>query len=353
MTALRTPVGVPALVTEAGARVSQRMEAVLAEEHARWSAVDAVFAEPIRLISEVVAAGGKRVRPALCALAFAGCGGRVDDPQVVDAGAALEFLHTFAIVHDDVMDGALTRRGRPTIHARVEAEHSLAAWRGESRRFAEGAAVLVGDLAFVYANRLLADAPNAARALFAELCVEVNVGQYLDMAASARGGTAAQAERITRYKSAKYTVERPLHLGATLAGAPDETLHRLSEFGVPLGEAFQLRDDVLGIVGDPAITGKPVGGDLREGKLTLPVVVARDRLPATLFVRAFGTPAASDDDVTRLRDAVVGCGALRDTEDRIDMLADTALAALERLPFDHDTRRALAEVTAFLVRREA
>jgi geranylgeranyl diphosphate synthase, type I len=352
MTALRTPVLVPTLLSTVGERVVRRIDGVLADEHARWSAVDPVFAEPVQLISDLVAAGGKRVRPTLCALAFAGCGGDLDDPRAVDAGAALELLHTFAVVHDDVMDAALTRRGRPTVHARLAAEHAQSAWRGESRRFAEGAAVLVGDLAFVYANRMLAEAPTATRAVFAELCVEVNVGQYLDMVASARGGTAVHAERITRYKSAKYTVERPLHIGATLAGAGDEMLRAFSDFGIPLGEAFQLRDDVLGIVGDPAVTGKPVGSDLREGKLTLPVLHARDRVPASLFARAFGEPAANAGDVEMLRDAVVECGAVRDTEHRIDELAGTALAALDRLPVDGGVRAALVDLTEFLVRRE-
>ena len=353
MTALGTQVAVPALVASIGDRVAVRIDRVLAAEHARWSAVDPVFAEPVRLIADLVTAGGKRVRPALCALAFAACGGDVGDPVAVDAGAALELLHTFALVHDDVMDGALTRRGRPTVHARLAAEHALSGWRGESRRVAEGAAVLVGDLAFVYAQRMMAAAPAATRAVFAELCVEVNVGQYLDMAASARGGTAAQAERIARYKSAKYTVERPLHIGATLAHASDETLRGFSAFGVPLGEAFQLRDDVLGIDGDPDITGKPVGADLREGKLTLPVVYARDRVPAGLFARAFGEPGASDDDVMLLRDAIVECGAVRATERRIDELTNDALAALDRLAVNGDVRATLAEVAEFLVRRES
>src|SRR5262249_53461179 len=155
----------------------------------------------------------KRLRPAFCQWAFVGAGGDPDSPLIVDAGAALELLHSFALIHDDIMDGSSTRRAMDTIHVRFEERHALDGWRGEGRRFGEGVAMLVGDLAFVYADMLLAAAPAAAVAVFTELRVEVILGQYLDLVGTARGDAGeGTARRISLFKSAKYTVERPLHL---------------------------------------------------------------------------------------------------------------------------------------------
>ena len=180
-------------------------------------------------------------------------------------------MHAFALFHDDVMDDSASRRGAPTTHAVYADEHGRATWAGESRRFGEGVAILVGDLAFVLADQLLIGAPAEVWALWNELRIELNVGQYLDLLGSVQGERRLdKAERIARYKSGKYTIERPLHLGAVLA-APERRptlLPGLSAYGLPLGDAFQMRDDVIGAFGDPAVTGKPVGDDLREGKPT-------------------------------------------------------------------------------------
>ncbi len=201
------------------ARVEDRIRVVLDEELARWAAVDAELIEPFEALRELVLAGGKRLRPAFCHWAFVGAGGDPTDRMVVDAGAALELLHTFALIHDDIMDGSPTRRAMDTIHVQFEARHARDGWRGEGRRFGEGVAILAGDLAFVYADRMLAGAPRAAMEVFTELRIEVNVGQYLDLVGTARGRVAEDAaRRICRFKSGKYTIERPLHLGAALAG---------------------------------------------------------------------------------------------------------------------------------------
>jgi geranylgeranyl diphosphate synthase type I len=181
-----------------------------------------------------------------------------DDPAIIDTGAAFELLHAFALVHDDVMDGSSTRRGEPTIHSTFDAEHSSNQWNGESRRFGEGVAILVGDLAEVYADRLMSNAPQAAFETWNELKIELNIGQFLDVLGAARGEVdLTTARRIVRYKSGKYTIERPLHVGAALAGRLDELQTPLSRYGEPLGEAFQLRDDILGTFGDSARTGSP------------------------------------------------------------------------------------------------
>jgi geranylgeranyl diphosphate synthase type I len=283
----------------------------------------------------LVAAGGKRLRPAFCHWAFVGAGGNPDDPLVVDAGAALELLHTFALLHDDVMDGSSVRRGKPTVHAAFAELHGAEDWRGEARRFGEGVAILVGDLAFVYADRLIADAPRAALDVFNELRMEVNIGQYLDLLGTARGGVGIeQARRISRYKSGKYTIERPLHLGAALAGRLDELAGPLSAFGEPLGEAFQLRDDLLGAFGDAAVTGKPVGEDLREGKPTALYTWAVERASgraADLLASTFGTADLGPGDVAELQAVLEETGARQQVEDAIDRLVGEALGALETL----------------------
>ncbi len=242
--------------------------------------------------------------------------------MAIDAGAAFELMHAFALFHDDVMDGAATRRGAPTTHEVFAAEHRAGAGAGESRRFGEGVAILVGDLAFVYADRLLLGAPREAWEVWNELRVELNVGQVLDILGSARHERRrVKAERICRYKSGKYTIERPLHLGAVLA-APDrsaELLPALSAYGLPLGDAFQMRDDVMGAFGDTSVTGKPVGDDLREGKPTPLLAIAVERAASDAHRAALarvGAPDMTDEDVLAAQDAIRACGALAEMSRR-------------------------------------
>ena len=249
-------------------RVETRIDALLVNEQKRWIAVDPALGDPLDALREFVAAGGKRLRPAFCACAFVGAGGSIlDDPAVIDAAAALELVHTFALVHDDIMDGSDTRRGRDAVHRQFARRHEDESWRGPARRFGDGMAILVGDFALVYADILLRGAPADAQEIYDELRVELCVGQSLDLVGTATARTDAEtARRISTYKSGKYTVERPLHLGAALAGRDEELSGPLSAIGLPMGEAFQLRDDVLGAFGETAVTGKPVGDDLLEGK---------------------------------------------------------------------------------------
>ena len=336
-------------------RVETRVAGVLDAELRRWSTVDPDLGEPLTALRDLVLAGGKRLRPAFCHWAFVGAGGDPDDPVVTDAGAALELLHTFALVHDDIMDGSATRRGTDTIHVQFEADHAMAGWRGEPRRFGEGVAILVGDLSFVYADQLLAGAPPAAQEVFTELRVEVNVGQYLDLLGTARGRVdEPTARRISRFKSGKYTVERPLHLGAALAGRLDDLAAPLSAYGLPLGEAFQLRDDLLGVFGDGEVTGKPVGEDLREGKPTLLYAVAAERASradAAVLAR-YGAPGLDDDDVAALQDVLLTSGAVEAVETDIDRLVAEAVQALDGADFRPEAREALVELASFVAGRD-
>ena len=337
------------------ARVADRIDGLLSDEIERWKAVDPDLGAPLSSLRELVLAGGKRLRPAFCHWAFVGAGGDPADPRVVDAGGALELLHTFALIHDDVMDGSITRRGLDAVHVDFEALHTSSAWRGEGRRFGEGVAILVGDLAFVYADLLLVDAPRAAIDVFTELRLEVNIGQYLDLLGTVRGGgTRESARRICVYKSGKYTVERPLHLGAALAGRFDEMAPGLSAYGLPLGEAFQLRDDLLGAFGDEDLLGKPVGDDLREGKPTALVALARERASGEvveLLDHRFGRADITPDEIAALQAALIDTGAVADVEAQIDSLVGESLASLEAAPVTQEAREHLSELAWFVAGR--
>ena len=236
----------------------------------RWAALDADLAGPFDEINRMVQAGGKRLRPAFCHWGFVGAGGDADDPRVVDVGAAFELMHAFALFHDDVMDDAATPSGRPD-HAR-RLRRARTARRGGRASRADSAKERRSSSAtsrWCLSDDLLIGVPDAAWRMWNELRTELNVGQFLDILGSVRRERRLdKAERIARYKSGKYTIERPLHLGALLA-APDRAdtlLPQLSTFGLPLGDAFQMRDDVIGVFGDTAQTGKPVGGDLHRGQ---------------------------------------------------------------------------------------
>jgi geranylgeranyl diphosphate synthase type I len=325
-------------------------------EAKRWSAVDRELEAPLDSLARLILAGGKRLRPSFCHWAFVGAGGDPDDRRVVEMGAALEMLHAFALVHDDVMDGSDVRRGADTVHREHAVRHVGSRWRGEDRRFGEGVAILVGDLALVYADVLLAGAPAPARAVYDELRIELCMGQYLDLLGTARGGVDLEgARQIASYKSGKYTIERPLHMGAALAGHLDRLEGPLSAYGLPLGEAFQLRDDVLGAFGETAATGKPVGDDLREGKPTPLLALAHERAtpPQAAELERVGDPSLEGPAVARLQEVLVDTGALDELERRITALTEEALAAAQALPLCERAKAELAELAVYVSRRTA
>ena len=344
----------PTTLAAIGGRVAARIDALLADERARWGRIDDDLNEPLEALATFVAAGGKRLRPAFCHWAYVGAGGD-DETTSVEAGAALELLHTFALVHDDVMDDSPLRRGLPSIHALFAERHAAEGWRGESRRFGESVAILVGDLAFVYADQLAATMPADAFAVFTELRVEVNIGQYLDMRAGADGRhERARARRISMLKSGKYTVERPLHLGAALAGRLDELGPGLTAYGLPLGQAFQLRDDLLGAFGEEVLLGKPVGDDLREGKVTELIAAARETAsPAGLEVLdRVGATDMTDDEVRRVQEVLVASGARDAMELRIGELTAIAVEALHRVDLAPPATVELEALARFIAERD-
>jgi geranylgeranyl diphosphate synthase type I len=300
----------------------------------------------------LVLSGGKRIRPS-----FAYWGWRTvrahsdDDSGLIVAAASLELLHACALVHDDVMDASDTRRGLPAAHRAFAALHRRERWTGDADAFGAAAAILLGDLLLTWADAMFAAAAlppstgNAARRLWDDMRQLVMAGQYLDVLVQARGVfSPLDALRVAKFKTSKYTVEGPLHLGATAAGAPSQTLRALSAYGLPLGEAFQLRDDVLGVFGDPERTGKPAGDDLREGKRTLLVALAMERadhVQAALLRRALGDRTLDESAVEAMREVIVDTGALAQVERRITRRTAEARSALASDAISTEARTAL------------
>lgn len=295
-------------------------------------------------------AGGKMFRASFCWWGHHAVAVPVDDEALLRACASLELLHASALVHDDLMDASDTRRGKPATHRAFESEHELTGWRGSAQQYGAAGAILLGDLLLSWSEELLrrCGLPLTAVAPALEvfdLCrSEVIAGQFLDVSAQARGHADVEtAMTVLRFKSAKYSIERPLQVGAALAGASETTLAELSAFGLPLGEAFQLRDDLLGVYGDPEATGKPAGDDLVEGKRTVLVALALDAAPpadARELDASLGT-ALTAAQVERLRRIIDDSGAHAQVEAVIGQLAGHALSALDRAQVDPGAREVL------------
>lgn len=331
--------------TELIERIESRLRTYLARRRAEAAEIDPAFGEATAALETLVLNGGKRIRPTFAWWGWRGAGGSPNDPEapaVLTAISALELVQAGALIHDDLMDASRTRRGRPTIHVEFADRHAEAGWRGQPSRFGAATAILLGDLAIVWADDMFraAGLPTEAESRAAEpwsaMRTEVLGGQYLDVLGQARGDSSVHtALRIDRYKTAAYTVERPLHLGAAIAGATPELIAAYRRFGTDVGIAFQLRDDLLGVFGDPDITGKPAGDDLREGKRTLLLALAsqeaarRGSTAAEAAIdAAVGNPDLDERDLDRIRDLLHELGAPQSIERRIAILTRSARDAL-------------------------
>ncbi|MFI6497432.1 polyprenyl synthetase family protein [Nonomuraea typhae] len=311
--------------------------------------------EPLLAAAHDLLAGGKRLRPAFCYWGWRGAGG-ADLPGVFAAAASLELLQASALVHDDVMDKSDLRRGMPSAHRRFQALHEKGGWHGSAEQFGEGAAILLGNLMLIWAGEmwrtsgLPPESLAAAQPLHDHMRTELMCGQYLDLLEQAHGeNTFDSALRVALYKSGRYSVEQPLRLGLVLAARADEPwIDELCvEYGRRVGIAFQLRDDVLGVFGDPAETGKPAGDDLREGKRTMLVartLAAASAADAQVVRRLLGDPALDEEGVAALRSIIEDTGALRECENQIATYLDEALAALDKAPITDEARKALDDL---------
>jgi geranylgeranyl diphosphate synthase, type I len=367
--AARPPAAPPAAaeLDRLRAAVTDALTVFLDRQRATLGAMDPSLAP---VVDEVcaLAGGGKRLRPAFAYWGWRGARAATPEPAedeaaVLRAVAALEFVHASALVHDDVMDGAATRRGRPATHIGFAARHTDESLSGDRELFGTGAAILVGDLALVWSDELLRRsgispaALSRARGVWDTMRTEVTAGQYLDLLRAAGGLPGPDgALKVARYKSAGYTVQRPLQLGAAIAGASPEVDDACTAIGLPLGEAFQLRDDVLGVFGDPAVTGKSADDDLREGKQTLLVALAAQEADAAgrrLLDDCLGNADCSPEQFDALRGLLESTGALARVEERIAERTALARTAISAAPIGDDARAALDALAVAATTRTA
>lgn len=377
------PVAAPAQLTSVAVKVDARLEQLFDEQITRWRNFDPRLAEAVEELALVVRSGGKRLRAAFCYWSWLGHlepspGEAADERVVIDVGAAFELLQAFALVHDDVMDDSATRRGRPTVHTSQARRLVDQGWRGEPRRFGEGVAILVGDLSHAYADQLMGAANPAARRIWDDLRIELNLGQYLDLRSAAAGQLDWEtARRVSTFKSALYTIVRPLQLGATLADAtanggpavrsatagpagnghtpgPD-LMGQLERYGRPLGRAFQLKDDLLGVLGDEIQVGKPVGDDLREGKPTELAALALERADGEQrrLLDGIGRRDLSPADVEAIVAVFRSTGAVDEIDARIAALVAESVAAIDDLPYCSESKQALAYLAEFVASRNS
>lgn len=326
--------------------------------------------------------GGKRFRALFAYWSWAAClpinsEQLTDDEKqksaaaLVDICAALEMFHAAALVHDDLLDNSDSRRGAPAVHKRFEELHQSNAWAGSAVRFGQAGSVLAGDLMLGWSSELfdagVKRAPSSAiawncRDEFAKMRIEVMAGQYLDVLEENAGPSRSpdeaigRANRVMLYKTAKYSIEAPLQIGAAFSGASPETLRGLSAFAIPLGLAFQLRDDVLGVFGAPEITGKPAGDDLREGKRTVLVALARQGLGLStikLFDEMMSNRELTDEQIRLLQETIRGSGALAKVEQMIEELGNESLLALKQLQLDDYGKQHLEQLALKVVNRES
>lgn len=352
-------------LSEFPAAVTSCLSDFFASKQQQAQDIDPIVSQSVSFLEDMVIGGGKRMRPMFAWAGFLGAGGHdQEDPEaVLRAVSALEFIQACALIHDDIIDASDTRRGSPTVHRRVEALHRQNGWKGGAEDFGTAVAILVGDLALAWAEEMLqtsglsAEALHRVQAPWSAMKTEVIAGQILDISAeSANNEDPAVAERVNRFKTAAYTIERPLHIGAALADAPLPLIEAYRAFGHDIGIAFQLRDDLLGVFGDPSVTGKPAGDDLREGKRTvlfteaLKIADASNPEHAATLRRGIG--ATSDPaELAELAAIIRELGAEEVVEKRIAELTTSGLANLDRVELPASVRSALHELAVRATKR--
>ena len=346
--------------------VQDALSGYLTTRRSELTGLEPSFGPAVDALADFVLSGGKRIRPTFAWWGWRGAGGDADGPEaraVVHAISSLELIQACALVHDDIMDASAIRRGKPTVHVAFAELHRRNGWLGEPERFGTSAAILLGDLALAWADDMLSVsglAPHriaAANQAWQAMRSEMLAGQYLDVLTQATGDASADAAlRIARLKTAAYTVECPLHMGAALAGADGATIDALRSFGTDIGVAFQLRDDVLGVFGDSAVTGKPAGDDLREGKRTLLVALGIERATAAqaaVINGALGNDELDDATVDDVRAILLDLDAVAAVEDRIATLTETALRSLRAADLAEPAATRLADLAVSATRRSS
>jgi geranylgeranyl diphosphate synthase type I len=352
-----------ATLTSVRSAVEEELAIFLNFESAYLNSISTELSPVSDALSAFLLDSGKRLRPLFAYAGFTAAGGSLEKP-VVRAMAALELLQACALIHDDLMDGSDTRRGKPSIHRHFETIHVQDELDGFAPQYGLSAAVLLGDLALVWSDQMMNSAglttEQFARVFpyYNEMRVELMAGQFLDIHEQTQKTTSVdRSMKIARYKSGKYTIERPLHLGAAMSSTSSPQLFAaLSAYGLPLGEAFQLRDDLLGVFGDPSVTGKPAGDDLREGKRTVLIAMTNDRQSESqreIARKHFGKPDLDAQGVELLREIIESTGARAELEATIERLTDQALTAAQSAVFTEDGNAMLAELANVATKRSS
>jgi geranylgeranyl diphosphate synthase type I len=354
-----SPADVDPIRSEFRSAVAEALETFIAQKQTALATIGEELA-PLFATARSYLDSGKRLRPAFAYWGWRAAGGSAARAHrthgICVAGAAIELVHASALVHDDLMDDSATRRGRPSAHRQLARVRPPSNVGRQSAEFGQLAAILLGDMLLSWSDELLGQSGFKPKALargriyFDLLRTEVVAGQYLDVLAQTSGAsTVSDAMRVVRYKSAKYTVERPLQFGAALAKGSKTLLRSMSSYGLPLGEAFQLRDDVLGVFGDPRETGKPAGDDIRDGKRTLLLARAYDRADRAqrkVLDAQVGNVRIDAKGIDAVRSVLRETGALAAVETVIGELTSAALAALASAPIeDAEARHALEALT--------
>jgi len=343
--------------------VEEELGYFLTREGSFLTSISADLSPVSQSITSFLMDSGKRLRPLF---AFAGCAAAGGDLGISEtrAIAALELLQACALIHDDLMDGSDTRRGKPSIHRHFESIHVQDQLDGFAPQYGLSAAVLLGDLALVWSDQMINSAglsvQQFARVLpfYNEMRVELMAGQFLDIHEQTQKNTSVdRSMKIARYKSGKYTIERPLHLGAAMTAAPTQEMYAaLSAYGLPLGEAFQLRDDLLGVFGDPSVTGKPAGDDLREGKRTVLIAMTNDRQSQSqrdIARKYFGAHDLDAEGVATLQEIIESTGARAELESTIDRLTEQSLEAAQSSEFSDHGKALLTELANIATKRSS
>ena len=366
------------------AQVQSNLDSFCQKQKSDFEAISSDLA-PVVDYTQSLLQGGKRFRALFCYWAWRASLSEstyhqseqeVNESEQAIAGiaASLEMFHAAALVHDDLLDQSDTRRGAPAIHKRFESLHKDKKWAGAPERFGVAGSVLVGDLMLGWSSEIFGNAllhsPNreiesACRDEFSLMRVEVMAGQYLDVLEENAAATrpvkegVGRAEKVILYKTAKYSIEAPLRIGAAFAGADQSTLGVFTQFGIPLGIAFQLRDDILGVFGDPSVTGKPAGDDLREGKRTVLVALTKEALTeqapsmADSFEELLTSRELDAQQIAFMQKLIQESGALEKTERMITELADRSLDSLDASNLEPVAKAALKSLALKVINRDA
>ncbi len=353
----------PLTLTALRGRINQALEAFIEADNHYLTEIGPELVPVAEALKGFLLDSGKRFRPLLAAIGYAGSGAELS-PELIRALSSVELIHVCALIHDDVMDASDTRRGAPAIHKQFENLHNQQELSGSASQYGIASAILLGDLALVWASKMLhesgvpAEQIVASLPIFDEMQVELMAGQYLDIHEQALASSNVERSlKVARYKSGKYSIERPLHFGASLSPKNTSALYPIySAYGLPLGEAFQLRDDLLGVFGDSAETGKPTGDDLREGKRTVLMAMTHER--SSLSQRAiikelFGRPDLDSDQIKELQAIILETGAAAHLEELISHLTQQAITAIDNPVIDITAQELLHQMAIIATKRSA